>query len=110
MKFYKVNAKNKNMNLHSGFYILFICNQRKRSKIDIRISIRFHPYLLGSYLLLGAPRCFCPNGDGSYSSVHGVGMLDLKFTLYRTCNGKMYKISLFRTILKNLVSTSLLLR
>jgi hypothetical protein len=35
MKLYKLNAKNKNMNLHSKFYILFINNQRKIPKIDI---------------------------------------------------------------------------
>jgi hypothetical protein len=32
MNLYKLNAKNKNMNLHSRFYILFIHNQRKRPK------------------------------------------------------------------------------
>jgi hypothetical protein len=42
MNLYKLNAKNKNMNLRSRFYILFIRN-KKDQKNDIRISIRFHP-------------------------------------------------------------------
>jgi hypothetical protein len=32
MNLYKLNAKNKNINLHSRFYILFIHNQRKKTK------------------------------------------------------------------------------
>jgi hypothetical protein len=30
MDLYKLNAKNKNTNLHSGFYPIFIHNQRKK--------------------------------------------------------------------------------
>jgi hypothetical protein len=43
MNLYKFNAINKNMNLHCRFYILFICNQRNKTKNNIRISIRFRP-------------------------------------------------------------------
>jgi hypothetical protein len=32
MNLYKLNTKNKNTNLHSRFYILFIHNQRKKTK------------------------------------------------------------------------------
>jgi hypothetical protein len=36
MNIYKLNAKNKNTNLHRRIYILFIHNQRKKTKkIDI---------------------------------------------------------------------------
>jgi hypothetical protein len=43
MDLYKLNAKNKNMNLYIRFYILFIHNKIKRQKkIDTRISIHFH--------------------------------------------------------------------
>jgi hypothetical protein len=46
MNLYKPNTKNKNINLHNRFYVLLIHNQRKKTKkIDIRISIRLHPYL-----------------------------------------------------------------
>jgi hypothetical protein len=45
MNLYKLNTKNKFINLHSRFYILLIHNQRKKTKkTDIRISIRLHPY------------------------------------------------------------------
>jgi hypothetical protein len=33
MNLYKLNVKNKNMNLYNGFYILFIRNQRKKIKM-----------------------------------------------------------------------------
>jgi hypothetical protein len=36
MNLYKLNGKNKNINLHSRFYILFIHN-KKDQKIDIQI-------------------------------------------------------------------------
>lgn len=42
MKLYKLNVKNKNTYLCSRFYILFIRNQRKKSKNDIQISFCFH--------------------------------------------------------------------
>ena len=49
MNLYKLNAQNKNTNLYTRFYILFIRNQRKTTKkTDYRIitvSDRFHPYL-----------------------------------------------------------------
>jgi hypothetical protein len=42
MNLYKLNNKNKNINLHSRFYILLIHN-KKDQKTDIRISIHLHP-------------------------------------------------------------------
>jgi hypothetical protein len=47
MNLYKLNTKNKNMNLHRRFYILFIHNQRKKAKNNIQVSTRFHPYCIG---------------------------------------------------------------
>jgi hypothetical protein len=35
MNLYKLNTKNKNINLHIIFYILLIHNQRKKTKILI---------------------------------------------------------------------------
>jgi hypothetical protein len=32
MNLYKLNVKNKKMNLHSILYILFICKQRKKTR------------------------------------------------------------------------------
>jgi hypothetical protein len=32
MNLYKLNTKNKNINLHNRFYILLIHNQRKKTK------------------------------------------------------------------------------
>ena len=50
MNLYKLNAQNKNTNLYTRFYILFIRNQRKTTKkTDYRIitvSDRFHPLLV----------------------------------------------------------------
>jgi hypothetical protein len=46
MNLYKLNVKNKNINLYIRFYILFICSERKMTKTDYRIntvSDRFHP-------------------------------------------------------------------
>jgi hypothetical protein len=54
MNLYKLNAKNKNMNLHSGFYILFIRIHRKRQAIRIiTIFILFSslPFPITSCLL-----------------------------------------------------------
>jgi hypothetical protein len=32
MKLYKLNTQNKNINLHSRFYIIFIRNQKKKTQ------------------------------------------------------------------------------
>jgi hypothetical protein len=42
MNFYELNTKNKDINLHCGFYILFIHNQTK--KIN-QMNIYFQPFL-----------------------------------------------------------------
>jgi hypothetical protein len=39
MKLYKITAKNKDINLHSRFYILFIHNQRKKTKNLVSASV-----------------------------------------------------------------------
>lgn len=35
----KLSVKNKNINLYNKLSILFICNQRKKIKFNIRINI-----------------------------------------------------------------------
>jgi hypothetical protein len=58
MNLYKLHAKNKNTNLHSRFYIIFIRKQKMTKKIDIRIiSIHFHPYIyIPTTMYLGNPK------------------------------------------------------
>jgi hypothetical protein len=44
MKINSLNAKNKNINLYSKFYMFVVHNRKKDQKIDIRIKIWIHPY------------------------------------------------------------------
>jgi hypothetical protein len=49
MKLYKLIDKNKNINLYSRFYILFIHNQRKKTKNLLSESV--HIFILSPVLV-----------------------------------------------------------
>jgi hypothetical protein len=48
MNINRLNAKNKNINLHSKFYMLLVHNRKKDQKFNTRISIQIHPYIIMS--------------------------------------------------------------
>jgi hypothetical protein len=49
MNLYRLNTKNKNMNLHCGFYILFIDNQKKKTN-QINIYFQVFSSLMISFI------------------------------------------------------------
>jgi hypothetical protein len=77
MKLYKLNAKNKNTNLYSRFYILFIRNQRKKTKKIISISLllnhlkHFYTFLLSCISVSGLYPLCC-----SFSCLSTFGLTD----------------------------------
>ena len=57
MNLYKLNAQNKNTNLYTRFYILFIRNKKKRPKNYLPNNYRFRPFsLLGGVTRWGVTR------------------------------------------------------